>query len=373
MSRRAVVAASGMALIGAALPIGALPTMALSSWVPPAPPVTTAKAVFVYDATAGVALSALIPDEPLAPASLTKVATGVVALNLLDLAAMVTITEDDLASTDESRVGLVAGDVMSVYNLIAGMLVASGNDASKALARFAGQTVLGAAPGQEIAAFVDAMNAMAEELGLTQTHFENPSGLDGPGQFSSARDLAMLSVEAMKNPVFAEIVAMVSATLPSAVLPEGYPIHTTNDFLLDGYALGIKTGTTEEAGGCLITASLQGANLLITVVLGSELTYDEFGPHSAERFNDTRAILNYVSQIYTWVDPSMPGTVPSLDAEMAAWRVLLPPTGFIPVPNDALDDAFRLRLDAAESEVAGSLMVMAGTQVLTTRPLSRVS
>ena len=368
LTRRALVAA--VIAAAASMPRWSAPmASALEQWQPPTAPSTTAQAVYVYDATAGVPLLVLEADVPRPPASLTKVATALVAMNLLDLNAMVTIDPSDLASMEESRVGLIAGDVLSVRDLLAGMLIASGNDASKAIARFTGGTVLGAAPGAEVSAFVDAMNAMAADLGLSQTHFDNPSGLDSDGQYSSPRDLAMLTVEAMRNPVFAEIVGTISEVLPSTVPPGGYPIHTTNDFLLDGYALGVKTGTTDLAGGCLITATITGGNLLITVVLGSELTTDEFGTHSSARFDDTRRVIDAVAQSYAWVDPSLPGTFPTLDAELAAWQVALPPTGLIPVPIDAMDDAFRVRL----SGDAGDLVVMAGDQVLTTRPLKGIA
>jgi D-alanyl-D-alanine carboxypeptidase len=113
------------------------------------------------------------------------------------------------------------------------------------------------------------MNRFVADRGMSNVHFSNPSGLDDEDHYASARDLAMLTTEAIENPTLFEFMGTPSATLPSALTDEGYPINTTHDMVLDGTAIAGKTGTTERAGGCLVTVSLEGTNRIVTVVLGS--------------------------------------------------------------------------------------------------------
>jgi D-alanyl-D-alanine carboxypeptidase (penicillin-binding protein 5/6) len=184
-----------------------------------APPPLTAQAAFVVDASVGTELYALNPDEPRSPASLTKVATALVVVEQADLKAMVTIIEEDRVDLQESHVGpdgLQVGDSLSVRDLLAGLLIPSGNDAARALARHVGGQVLGGepSPAEARAAFVAEMNRMVGEMGLRQTRFTNPTGIDDPGQhYSSARDLAILAAKAMENGLIREFVATPKAVL----------------------------------------------------------------------------------------------------------------------------------------------------------------
>lgn len=299
----------------------------------PAPPAISAKAAFVLDATAGTPLYALNPDEQREPASLTKVATALVVLRHADLDELVDIQEDDLADPSESQVGLTAPDQLTVHDLLYGLMLPSGNDAARALARFVG----GKLPGGESdprAAFMQAMNDLTAELGMTKTVFRNPAGVHDPEHLSSARDLATLTATALQDATFAEIVATPDYTLVSALNPDRtYYVTSTNSLLADGTVDGVKTGTTLEAGGCLITSSTIGNNRIITVVLGATVYVDAEGaPKSDDRFSDVRTILSTLPSDYQWIDPAQSASVPGLADELAAWETELQPGGSIPLP-----------------------------------------
>lgn len=346
----------------------------------PAPPGLSARAAYVFDASVGTELYALDPDEPRAPASLTKVATALVVLQRADLDEVVTIVPEDRVDLTESRVGvdgLQPGDRLSVGDLLAGLLIPSGNDAARALARHVGTNLLGGgepSPEAAIAAFVEEMNRLAATMGLKQTRFTNPSGIDDPGRhYASARDLGRLAARAMENEVFAELVATESMVLPSEILPEGYQINTTNDLLLEGLVDGIKTGTTPEAGGCLITATEIAGNRVIAVVLGSDVVTDEAGVTSSPaRFQDVRRILDAVADDYRWFDPLAPDALDGLAEELAVWETALPPGPALVVPSErAADLRYRLQLGppAEPNKPVGKVLFFVGSDLLSERPV----
>lgn len=351
--------------------------VAASQWEPqplaaPAPPPVSAKAAFVYDATAGTPLLALNQDEPLQPASLTKIATAMVVLEHGNLDDTVEIVPGDVVDESQSRVGLVAGDVLSVRDLLFGLMIPSGNDAALALARHVGASLPGGADGDPTAAFVAEMNRLAAERGAATANFVNPTGMFAEAQHISARDLALLAATAMENPLFAEIVATPRLTLPSAVRPEGYEIFTTNDMLVDGTAIGVKTGSLPEAGGCLVVATREGGNLVISVVLGSTLAYEDGVPVSPARWADVRGMLAAIEQEYVWIDPAAPGAVPGLPEELAAWGATIAAGGSVPVPADRAGDVgYRLRLGppADPGEEVGTVLLLVGSDLVAERPV----
>lgn len=344
------------------------------AWTAPAPPPVTAKAAFVYDATAGVPLLALNPDEPLQPASLTKIVTAIVVLEHGNLDDTIEIVPGDVVDESQSRVGLVAGDVLSVRDLLSGLMIPSGNDAALALARHVGASLPGGADGDPTAAFVAEMNRAAAERGATTANFVNPTGMFAEEQRVSARDLALLTADAVADPLLAEIVATPRLTLPSVVRPEGYEIFTTNDLLVDGTAIGVKTGSLPEAGGCLVIATREGENLVISVVLGSDLTYEDGVPISPARWSDMRGLLAAIDQDYVWIDPAAPGAVPGLPEELAVWGAMLPVGGAVPVPSDRAGDlAYRLRLGppADPGDRVGTVLLLVGSDLLAERPVQQ--
>jgi D-alanyl-D-alanine carboxypeptidase (penicillin-binding protein 5/6) len=346
---------------------------------PFSPPPVSAKAVYVTDATAGTELFSLNPDEPLPPASLTKIVAALVILDETKLDDRVEILKEDLVSADESQVGLVAGDTLSVHDLLVGALVPSGNDATLALARFVGTARLGqtATPAQAVAEFVSLMNAKAAALGATASHFVNPTGIDADGHVMSARDLAKLASVALQNPIFAEIVNTSKAVLHSDIVTGGYSVTTTNSLLLEGVVSGVKTGSTPKAGGCLVSSYAVGPNQIIAVVLGSQLSETEDGLQDASaRFSDTRELMKAASEDYVWLDPSTPGVVAGLADELLVWDVDLGPTTLLPVPaDDASQLRYRLVLTppAAPQSPAGEIEFFVGDKLLSERPALQAS
>jgi D-alanyl-D-alanine carboxypeptidase (penicillin-binding protein 5/6) len=207
-------------------------------------------------------------------ASITKVMTAVVALEHGDPNAMVTIPKASI-QVGESTAFLRPGEKLPMDQVLQALLVKSGNDAAVALA-------LNVAGSED--AFVKLMNEKAVELGLKDTHFANTHGLDAPGHYTTAADLAVLGRYAMTNPKFREIVGMKSVVIGSGKRKE--TLQST-DLLLGNYngAMGIKTGFTDKAGYSVLSAAQRDGLMLYAVVLGtgSEL----------QRFREARELLDW--------------------------------------------------------------------------------
>jgi len=355
-----------------ALDSAASPAADVPVFTAPEPPALQAEAAYALDATIGTELYAINADERRAPASLTKVATALVVLERGDLDESVTIEEGDLADESESRVGLEAGDSLTVRDLLYGLLIPSGNDAGRALARHIGAR-LPDGDADPIAAFVAEMNAVVASLGLPNTRFANPTGLDQDGHYASARDLARLTAAALADPLFAEIVALPEATLESRLRPDGYYVTTTNALLAEGAVEGVKTGTTERAGGCLISALTIGENRVVTVVLGSPVeTTAEGRTESLARYDDTRAILGALREDYRWLDPAQAQEVEGLSEELAAWEAELPDGPDIVLPAERAEELrYRLVLGPPgepDAEI-GRVLFFVGGDLLSERPV----
>jgi D-alanyl-D-alanine carboxypeptidase (penicillin-binding protein 5/6) len=338
------------------------------------PPPISADAAFVTDTLSGTELISLNADTPLPPASLTKIVSALVVLERADLDDVVEILEDDLVSAEESQVGLVAGDRLTVRDLLFGMLIPSGNDATLALARHVGASAVGqsASPDESVAEFIALMNQKASDLGAVASHFTNPTGIDGDGHVMSARDVFLVTTAALENPLFSEIVSTASTVLKSEILPEGYAVTTTNTLLLEGVVNGVKTGTTPRAGGCLVTSFSVGPNNVIAVVLGSEISESSDGlQDNSARFADTRALLGAVRSDYVWLDPTSPGVISGLVEELSVWQVDLAEGELLPVPAVRAEEVrYRLVLEPpiAPSNLAGRVQFYVGEQLLSERP-----
>jgi D-alanyl-D-alanine carboxypeptidase len=200
------------------------------------------------------------------PASLTKLMTAVVASDLTSLDTQVTVT-GEAAAAEPSRMGLVAGQVLTVRELLYGALLNSGNDAAFALGD-------GIVPLDQ---FLSLMNRKASYLHLRDTHFSTPNGLTDPDNYTSAYDLAVLSAYVARNyPELVAIAATRDRVIPAAdTHPAFYP-HNLNHFL-DVYqgATGLKTGFTNDAGGCLIATATRGGRHLLLVLLGSDIMFGD--------------------------------------------------------------------------------------------------
>ncbi|HEV2106704.1 MAG TPA: serine hydrolase [Thermomicrobiales bacterium] len=340
----------------------------------PAPPEITADAAFALDIDAGQPLYALNPDERLAPASTTKIATALVVVQNAELTETVTIVKDDLVDTTEfSNMGLAAGDTLTVELLLYGLLLPSGNDAANALARYVGEKLPGG-DSNPPAAFVQAMNELVAELGLENTHFVNPAGEDAEDHYSSARDMAVLGGELLNVPSLATIVAT-SSYEGQSVGPEArvYVLSTTNTLLGEVGIIGIKTGITEKAGGSLVTGAEYASNRVVTVVLGSDTSTDPASGYliSPARYDDTLAIIGALNVEYDWIDPA---SVEGLEEAMAAWQVTLGegPDLVVPAGEGTVDFDLRLGPEGSPSEQVGTVVFLVDDRPIAERPLYQI-
>lgn len=205
-------------------------------------------------------------DAERAMASTTKIMTAVVVLDEVSPDDTVVVSARAV-TVGESEVDLVAGQRVTVRELLEAMLVHSGNDAAFALA----EHVSGSTDE-----FVKLMNAKAKTLGMTHTSFANPHGLDAANHYTSAHDLGVLSVNAMSDPVFAEIVGEEQIVFRAAT-GAGATFENSNA-LLKTYsgATGIKTGWTNKAGYCVVASAERGPIELVAVVLGTKSEKDRF-------------------------------------------------------------------------------------------------
>lgn len=216
-------------------------------------------------------------------ASTTKIMTATIVLENSNLSDEVTISKK-AGGTGGSRLGLKKGDKISLNDLLYGLMLRSGNDAAVAIAEHVGGSV------EE---FAQMMNKKAKELGLTNTHFVTPHGLDNSNHYTTALELAKLTDYALQNKKFAQIVG----TKETSIHINGTPrqIFNTNELLgvLDG-VIGVKTGFTNGAGRCLVTETKRGDMDIITVVLGADTKKD--------RTKDSIKLIEYAFANFTKVN-----------------------------------------------------------------------
>jgi len=230
-------------------------------------PEVTASSVLIYDLTIDKAIFLKDPKEKLPMASLTKIITAVIALENKKIDNKYIVRSEDLVGED--TMGLTEGEVLTLEELLYGLILHSANDAAETIANnYDG--------GRE--KFIEAMNKKAKSLGLINTNFTNPSGLEGDGnQYTTAYDLLVITRFAIMNfPLFNKIISTVDYTLPySRNHKEIYLENETN--LLTSYpgVRGVKTGYTPEAGFCLVTYLDYGGHKIIGILLNSSNRRDE--------------------------------------------------------------------------------------------------
>lgn len=226
-------------------------------------PKTNSRRYIVYDRISKSMIIGKNEDVKSAMASTTKIMTTIVILEKADLNEKVTVSAK-AGGTGGSRLGLKRGDKASVRDLLYGLMLRSGNDAAVALAEHVGGSVKG---------FAELMNEKAIELGLTNTHFVTPHGLDDANHYTTALELAKLTDYAMDNGTFAKIVGTKSTTI--YINNQSRQINNTNELLgvLNG-VVGVKTGFTNNAGRCLVTETKRNNMDIITIVLGADTKKD---------------------------------------------------------------------------------------------------
>lgn len=232
-------------------------------------PSVSAQAAVLYDPLSGAVLYEKNGGEVLPMASTTKIMTALLAFESGQADAVVEVTPE-MVAVEGSSMGLAAGDRLTLGSIARGMMMASGNDGANAIALFLG----GSAEG-----FASLMNARAAEIGLENTRFVTPSGLDAEGHGTTAYDMALLGAEAMRCADFAETVGAVSQTV-EFLSPEKTVRYDNHNRLLQLYSdcTGIKTGFTKKAGRCLVSSAERGGAQLICVTLNAP---DDWNDHIA--------------------------------------------------------------------------------------------
>lgn len=227
----------------------------------------SAKAAVVISADTGEIVYSKNSGEKLPMASTTKIMSALLCLESRDLYEPFTV-DSDAIRVEGSSMGLQEGDTVTKYALACGMLLPSGNDGANAAA----VKIAGSLEG-----FAELMNDRAQKLGLTKTYFVTPSGLEGEGHGSSAEDMAILAAEALKNDLFREICSSQTMKLEYGNPPYTRWLKNTNKLLsmYDG-TYGVKTGFTDEAGRCLVSACEREGKRLICVTLNAP---DDWNDH----------------------------------------------------------------------------------------------
>lgn len=247
-------------------------------------PVINSRAAIVIEKSTGAILYAKNENQQRKMASTTKIMTAIVVLEQVsDLSEMVEISKR-AAGIGGSRLGLSTSSKITVNDLLYGLLLCSGNDSAIALAEFVGGSVEG---------FADLMNQKALSLGLSNTHFITPHGLDNDEHYTTAHELAILTQYALRNETFCKIVGTKTCTVHINGSPKN--IGNTNELLgyLNG-VYGVKTGFTNGANRCLVSSCKRGDLDVICLVLGADT--------KKNRTQDSIKLLEYVFANYEMVD-----------------------------------------------------------------------
>jgi serine-type D-Ala-D-Ala carboxypeptidase (penicillin-binding protein 5/6) len=315
-----------------------------------------ARAFFVVNATNGEVLAAHDARARLPIASITKLMTVIVALDHLRPDQSVTVTHAS-AEVGESRIPLHAGQHILVRDLIAGALIQSANNAATALAA--------AASGDDVPRFVGWMNDRARKLGLRDTHFVRPDGLDVAGHVSSARDVAVLARIAMHKTIVRDLVGKRTDTIENG----GVVLHTWNDLLgLFPGLIGVKTGHTNDAGWCEVAAARRSGFTIYAVILGSPTRSqrnDDLERLLAWGVSQYRALTLVAKQPYAWAAAPYgrrPVALVALKPLVKVVRVGRPVVERIVAPT-------AVELPVTRGRRLGRIEVWAGTTLLGTRPL----
>ncbi|HET7467811.1 MAG TPA: D-alanyl-D-alanine carboxypeptidase family protein [Candidatus Dormibacteraeota bacterium] len=233
------------------------------------------QAAYLVDVDSRVVLWARDAETPRAPASLTKLMTAMVALDDAGSLDKVVVVDPAATQIEPSLMGLSPGEHVTVRDLIYGLFLDSGNDAAEALAR-------GIVPRDR---FIRQMNQKAKSIGLTETHFVNPSGLDAPGHGMSAHDIVHVAAYLDRYyPQLAAIAATKDITISATAQHKAFPMQNLNRMLWTyPGATGLKTGLTDNAGGCWLATATRSGRHLIAVVLNAT-------GYSAD---DARILLDY--------------------------------------------------------------------------------
>ena len=234
--------------------------LAAAVFLPVPAAAVSAKHAYVLDAVTGRVLYEKDAGERSLIASTTKIMTALIVCEQCNVLDRMRIPKEAVG-IEGSSMYLQEGEILTLQELLYGLMLSSGNDAAVALAIYCGGTVEG---------FAELMNDKARVLGLYGTHFENPNGLDSPGHYSTARDLAVLAAYAMENPIFAKTVSTKSMKIGERYLTN----HNKLLWRVDG-ADGVKTGFTKAAGRILVSSAKRDGRRLVAVTIDDPNDWDD--------------------------------------------------------------------------------------------------
>lgn len=274
------------------------------------PDITASQAALLLDMDSGRLLYGKNIDVKLYPASLTKIMTAVIALEQGNLEDTVTVSYDAISSInylEDSNMGLLTDEQLTLDQLVSAMLIHSANDAANVIAYHVG--------GSE-EAFVELMNNKAAELGMTNTHFENPSGTHSDNHYTTARDMAVLAQYAMQNERFREdvktpiykIAPTNKYTIGERILVNTNLFLGTSRSMYQYYApaIGIKTGHTSQAGYCLVSAASYNDCNLIAVSMKCDKMDEHNDPYT---YSDCRTLFEFAFNNYVNQQLANPGDI----------------------------------------------------------------
>ena len=252
-------------------PLGAPPYSWDYRWLMTHPasgtPANRSNAGIMVDLESGHVLFSRNPHQRMATASTAKLMTAMIALDSADPAAVVTVPAA-ATQVEPNVMGLSAGEKVAVQDVLTGLLLDSGNDAAETLAA----TTVGSRD-----VFIAAMNAKAGAMGLTDTHFANPSGLDDPGQYSSPHDLALMAAYLYRHyPLLEQLVTTRNGSIQGSADHKAFaPINLNRLLWTYPGAIGFKTGLTDDAGTCLVAGAHRGTHTIVLVEMNDPLIFTD--------------------------------------------------------------------------------------------------
>ena len=323
----------------------------------------SARAAALFEPVSGTFIYEKQADVKLPMASTTKIMTALIALEECGLDELVEIP-DEAVGIEGSSIYLAKGDTVTVKDLLYSLLLQSANDAATALAlKISG----------DIASFAMLMNARAEQIGMTDTHFDNPHGLDSETHYTTARDLAILASAALQNPTFKSISSTYKYSFTISGKPRTVVNHNKMLKLYDG-TIGVKTGFTRKCGRCLVSAAERDGLTLIAVTLDApddwrdhtallDLGFERYEAVSIESLTDTEYLIPVMDsdkqQIVAQLQPNLVPLVkskstPSFTARTDIPQYIVAPVaagdviGEVVIEQDGIEIS-RISIVAAES------------------------
>jgi D-alanyl-D-alanine carboxypeptidase (penicillin-binding protein 5/6) len=318
-----------------------------------AAPAVTGQAALLMDPVNGQVLYEKNADERIYPASTTKILTAIIAIESGKMDEKVTIPLE-ASLVEGSAIGLQEGERIPLGDLLYALMLNSGNDSAVAIAYHLGGSIDG---------FTGIMNKKAAAIGAVNTHFNNPNGLPDSSHYSTARDMALIARYAMQNPEFRDIVATKVKNIERND-PEAQTYLGNHNKMLWNYdgAIGIKTGYTDDAGQCLVTAAARGGRELLAVVMKSEganiwtdsTSLLDYG------FNDFHAVVLSEAGIFAADAPvkyGVPKTAPVVTGNIMSYSF---PVGSHPEIRQEVMLDKKITAPASAGSIAGELVFFAG-------------